>query len=1212
MYDLNILLGVKPKENIMHEVVLVPPSPEINNTSIKDEELKKMLLKYGEFPEKHRVTIWKNLLKIPLNLVYFDDLLKKGEHPSIEFVQKQFPLKDQQLMQKFSKVFSALAFWCPILAEADFFPAIVFPFVKLCDNNLISSFEMIMSVVLNWLNAWFENFPNPPIKYLIQIEDIIKTEEPKLIKHLSDLGISSSTYIWPIIKYLFTQVMTKTQFCILMDHVFVNYTRPEFLICLSSAYIIYYKSTLLALQNPHDFQGFLLQQNPLNVIKLVKIALKLLEKSTQMECRIPIPNEYPIFTNYPDFALRIQVNIRERYVKQDQEIQMKKKYIEDINKKFLTLEEEEFKNRREQEALIQAENERRKMNMLEESYRLKEKQQVDQETRRIRLAQIHRIENTIEQSLKSQESLRRKELSSLEEEMNAAAEAEKYYSQSKKEEDHLSLLEFKAAQRLLELMRVKNAEESMRKLRLNARSWEIEQEQRERLLKNQWDIENEQRRIDLEMMKENKLKELEMCTEYNNKRRMDAQQHLKTLERELKIMDLEKERQLRLIAEEELLRNEEYLAQLKIKQELIRENDERQFQIALNQEKEYKFRKNEEILIQIRQEQEKQAIELRRQREENERLEKELEQNAVDDKIREMRQESDLIAREKEKMTQEMLLKIEEERNNQRRIQQDIEYRRREIKERAAHQRVVKDNIDGAIQQERENFIKFKEEINQESTKLEYERKKMHEKKMNEILQQREDALLQITQPNRKPDIELKNRLQEFRNFSEEEVEPKYSHYIRTENSPQHDAFSSNREELRFENHKRINKYQDDDEEEESEQRESIDEEEIFGNSRGKNNQKSDNFGDTHKRSKTEQRNGEKVNNFSIKEQFEESYSSSGQIPQNKKLEFKIDDKTKKQVSGDEPNAFVFMKNPKRTDFEENYINKIDQPINKDMKTEKVLQQRFIKEVDEEEEKYSLKSSEKASCSSPDYENAEVPQGKYEKTGKDYIEKFEFEKYKGPKNDIKEPRIAESLDTYEFRTHPVYDQPDPNELNYRNKTPKDEMFDLKKITQFNKEYQYKSNLKKDYKPESNKSNEKYDKEEGSYYTNSELNEESEEKSRKKWRNDSYSKYSEPSAESSSLSYHRIDPPKEERFYINKTQKPDIDYSARWEEKSEGYSSYNSHDCSSCEYSNSKTSSECSCDCSSEESSPKVVSPRRYNYSSSDYSEDSYVHHSTQL
>ena len=55
-HDLNCVLGTKFKET--SKIVKKPGSEsETRNLSVKDSELKKILSKFGEFPEKYRVSI---------------------------------------------------------------------------------------------------------------------------------------------------------------------------------------------------------------------------------------------------------------------------------------------------------------------------------------------------------------------------------------------------------------------------------------------------------------------------------------------------------------------------------------------------------------------------------------------------------------------------------------------------------------------------------------------------------------------------------------------------------------------------------------------------------------------------------------------------------------------------------------------------------------------------------------------------------------------------------------------------------------------------------------------------------------------------------------------------------------------------------------------------------------------------------------------------
>src|SRR6185369_267337 len=121
-----------------------------------------------------------------------------------------------------------------------------------------------------------------------------------------------------------------------------------------------------------------------------------------------------------------------------------------------------------------------------------------------------------------------------------------------------------------------------------------------------WHIDDEERRLKLELLREAKQKELQSLADYNDRRRLEIQQHLTVLEKETKLQEIDRERRIRQLSEEELLRNEDYLQNLKRKQELLREYEERQFQSLLAEEKEYAKKKSDDRLRVLEEEKEKQ------------------------------------------------------------------------------------------------------------------------------------------------------------------------------------------------------------------------------------------------------------------------------------------------------------------------------------------------------------------------------------------------------------------------------------------------------------------------------------------------------------------------------------------------------------------------------------------------------------------------------
>ena len=1174
---------IKKTHNVKSQNDLNPPAKHepaksTNQILLKDRvsqsQIEKMLIQHGEFPDKHRFIIWKTLLQVPENKILFEQLLKKGEHPSLEYLKSKFPLKDPVLSQDFQRVLSAIGFWSPVIIESDFIPAVVFPFVKLSRGDLLGAFELSLSLIWNWMQDWFENFPNAPIRYLIRVEDLIASEDKELVSHLHALKLTASTYIWPILKYLFTQVMTREEVSVLIDHVLTFNSKPEFLEALAAAYVLYYASTLKALRNQQDLQGFFTQQNPLVIKKLLAKAQGLMGKVQKTPHRLPLVDGYPSFTNYPDFALSHQILVREKLVQQDQEIQSRKRYIKSINEKFQHLEESEYKLRREQEALIQSEVDRRKDLISSELSKIEERKKIDEETRRIRLSQIQRVEDTIQTSLKNAETLKALNQNSRAEELQALSKYDSYLLAADSENENLSLLEFKAAQRLLELMRVRTAEESNRKLKQHSENWDREQDEKEKVLKKQWQIENEQRRIDLEMIREANIKEMNLTKEYNHKRRMDAQQRLKTLERELKLVELEKEKKLRILAEEELMRNEEYLMQIKVKQELAREQDERQFQVLLLQEKEFRSRKNEELVRQIKEEQRKQSLELERAREENERIERELENQAVHDKVNEMRREAELLEYEREKIVQETIEKIEKERKETRRVEQEINRKRSEIKERNEFQKVVRDTVDEAIQKEREHFWKFREQVEQENDKLEEERKRVYERKMNEIVKQREETLAELSRPVQKVAASLKDRIQDIRVYSDEESEHRHSDHEESQEYYPHDPGF------------RFNQYRNSDDQE-SDKGLKVKESYPSFNYEKSGNQKSE----YESLSSSGRQGFDYDRQLYTNKPVQQNEPEEDQVYEVKSKNFNFNLKPSE-------NSGVFNSSSKTRGFEYPLIQ--NKPNDEDYRTKKLISS--PESPDKQASSYHVSEG-----SEDEYSDEDSPQGPKGSQG-----------YRGPLGPLgalgglnsKGPQSSQGSQgapaSKQSQNANQNLKQNPNLLNYEPETIKSqELFDMQKISEFTKDMKTKKDPVFSIKPSNNfiESMKKIE-EEPSYSRESESSGHFR-PDRRRWEENSYSKCSSHSAESSDLSYHKLEIPKENKFFISKTQKPDVDYSERWDEGSESFSSCQSHECSSCVYS----SSECSCDYSSKESSQRFVSPG-YQYSSSDCSSESYVRRSS--
>jgi len=766
VYDLNCTPETTHKPRVTKEQPQTfEPQTKYEEPRLSLARIKKLLEEYGEFPYKYRITLWKRLLGTPDNQLAFQKLSEKGTHSCVTNLEHKYPLKDKQLLSKLETVMSCLAHHCPIFSEAEFVPAVVFPFVKLT-GELLTAFEFSLSLLVEWMQHWFEKYPEPPINYILAVEECIQKYDSGLWNHLKSLG-NCSVWVWPVLQNLFIEVMTQEEWLSLVDHLLAERGKPEFLVFVTAAYFVYFKSTILSIYTPYELNYFLHKQNPVSVKQLIKLAKELHSLKDQVklpsfEIKVPLTRgEYPLFTNYPEFAIKYQEQVRERIFKETQEIQLKNQYLEKITERLSKLEEDEFRFRREQEALIAAEQDRRKKAQIEEQVRFEEKRKLDNQMREKRLEQIKRIEETVESSLRNQEKLKEIEMRKLEEELSRKQEEDKYYMQNRTEEEALSLVEFKATQRLLELMRARQSEEAVRNLRLAKENWEKELESKDRLQQQQWRIEDEERRLRLEMARETKLKEVQEKAQLNDKLKLEKMQRIQVLERELNKQEIEKERRLRQVAEEEALRNEEALAQIRDKYSYLREYDEKQFQRLLDEEHQRARKLTEERMQILQQEREKQNAEMQRNKAEIEEMKRQFEKEAYYDKIREMRRENELKAVEEEKQFQDMLLKIEEERELQRQYQQELENKERNLEEKLAFQQRLFEEEDKQLQDERTKFYQEIDNFRRESQDIEVARSRAHHMKLDTIQRQREKELEMLWEKSFKAEEESKTPVNE-------------------------------------------------------------------------------------------------------------------------------------------------------------------------------------------------------------------------------------------------------------------------------------------------------------------------------------------------------------------------------------------------------------------------------------------------------------------
>lgn len=78
---------------------------------------------------------WASTLKLPNNTHAFRQLVKKGIHPAFKYLYEKYPIDNKQLYEKYIHILSCVAHWSEFMTNVEYFPVLVFPFVKLIEHS---------------------------------------------------------------------------------------------------------------------------------------------------------------------------------------------------------------------------------------------------------------------------------------------------------------------------------------------------------------------------------------------------------------------------------------------------------------------------------------------------------------------------------------------------------------------------------------------------------------------------------------------------------------------------------------------------------------------------------------------------------------------------------------------------------------------------------------------------------------------------------------------------------------------------------------------------------------------------------------------------------------------------------------------------------------------------------------------------------------------
>ncbi|KPJ14592.1 WD repeat-containing protein 67 [Papilio machaon] len=241
--------------------------------------LRRILMQYGEYPDKFRSIIWKSLLITPKNKVAYSALVDKGIHPAYKNIEKQFTIHSTVTLKNLKRLLSCLAHWCPLFGVMKFLPGFVFPFVKVLQKDPLLLFECVATILMNQCQLWFEYAPFPPISVLAMIENVLAEHDQQLLDHYCQLGVTSQIYALKILETAFSEVLTCTEWLVLWDHILSN--EPAYILMIVVSYNIVQKNAIRRLKTVDQIEKFFHLQNPINMKVFLKKAYVFLNDTSE-------------------------------------------------------------------------------------------------------------------------------------------------------------------------------------------------------------------------------------------------------------------------------------------------------------------------------------------------------------------------------------------------------------------------------------------------------------------------------------------------------------------------------------------------------------------------------------------------------------------------------------------------------------------------------------------------------------------------------------------------------------------------------------------------------------------------------------------------------------------------------------------------------------------------------------------------------------------
>ncbi|CAD8143995.1 unnamed protein product [Paramecium octaurelia] len=518
------------------------------------QRLQQFLTQYHVFPDDKRSLIWRSLLNLPMNQEAYNNLINQGIHPAYQKLADQYPLQSESLFSRLQRTLSCLAYYCPLFAEIDYLPQLVFPFVKLFKRGEeLLIFEATLSLLIQHCQRFFENFPNAPVSLLQFHDQVFNQVDPQLYQHMKQyLGYSPIKYAWPSIRQLYTNLMNKNQWIQLIDHLILYNDLPQMIVLFMVEYFSYFKNTIMRMNDQDQLDLFFARSNTVEIDRLIESTINL-SKSLDMDqyqinlqFLLPLQkDQYQLFSIYPKGSVQYQARVREQLQEDEQRLIQKQQQISRLQQMAQQMEQLDQLFQEKQLLTMQAEKDRQEMFDYQVEMRAQKQFQQDQQVRQQRIKQLENLEKNMNQAVQKQLDLQQQEQEYLNKQFRKTQLADNFRIVSLQEEEALQNLEYQIFSKFQQQMEQRAKQENQRKIQSQLEFRQKEKELLDQIKQEQWKMDSQQQQIKVEQLKQLRMQQLQELENEAQIEEVEYHERIHQFQQDLKMIQLEREKKLR-------------------------------------------------------------------------------------------------------------------------------------------------------------------------------------------------------------------------------------------------------------------------------------------------------------------------------------------------------------------------------------------------------------------------------------------------------------------------------------------------------------------------------------------------------------------------------------------------------------------------------------------------------------------------------------------